>query len=57
MNNLNVFTGWLLGIGIMVAFVLVGSAIVGSIAIIGVIIPVAMIVAVVLALAVTFFGK
>jgi len=56
-GELNIFTGWLLGICIMIAFVLVGSAVVGSMALIGVIFPVAAFVAVVLALAVFLFGK
>jgi hypothetical protein len=56
-GELNIFTGWLLGVGILVAFVLVGSAIVGTIAIIGVIIPVAAVVAIVLGVVVTLFGK
>jgi hypothetical protein len=56
-GELNIFTGWLMGIGILIAFVLLGSAIVGSIAIIGVIIPVAAVVAVVLGVVVTLFGK
>jgi hypothetical protein len=56
-GQLNVFTGWLMGVGILVAFVLVGSAIVGSIAIIGVIIPVAAVVAIVLGVVAALFGK